>query len=56
VQTGQAALLTIGTSLGATIGGSANVVASALDLKATGTAILEAAGALTLKGSVINEN
>lgn len=56
LQTPKAATLTIGTSLSASIGGAAEVVASTLDLKATGTAILQAAGALTLKGSVINEN
>lgn len=56
VQTGQTAALTIGTSLTASIGGSANLVATALDLKATGAAILEAGGPLTLKGSVINTN
>jgi hypothetical protein len=56
VQTSNAATFTVGTNLNANIGGAANVVATSLDLKATGTAILEAAGPLFLKGSVIHEN
>jgi hypothetical protein len=56
LQTGKAATLTVGTNLTASIGGAADVVATSLDLKATGTAILEAGGDLNLKGSKINEN
>jgi hypothetical protein len=56
LQTAAAAAVSIGTSLTASIGGSANVVAHSLDLKATGTAVLEADGPLNLKGSPINEN
>jgi hypothetical protein len=56
VQTSKAATLTVGTNLNANIGGAANVVATSLDLKATGTAILQAGGDLFLKGSVIHEN
>ncbi|MGZ4258755.1 MAG: hypothetical protein ACXVR0_00365 [Solirubrobacteraceae bacterium] len=56
VQTSKAATLSVGTNLNASITGAANVVATSLDLKATGTAILEAAGPLALKGSVINTN
>ena len=56
LQTSDAATVNVGTNLNASIAGAANVVATSLDLKATGTAILEAAGPLTLKGSVINEN
>ena len=56
LQTSNAATVTVGTNLNATIGGAANLVATSLDLKATGTAILEAGGPLNLKGSVINEN
>jgi hypothetical protein len=56
LQTSKAATLTVGTDLTANIVGDASVVATSLDLKATGTAILEAAGPLFLKGSVIHEN
>ena len=56
MQTSKAATLTIGTNFGASIAGAANVVATSLDLKATGTAILQAGGDLNLKGSKINEN
>ena len=51
-----AATLNVDTNLNASIGGAANVVATSLDLKATGTAILQAGGDLFLKGSVIHEN
>ena len=56
VQASKAATFTVGTDLTANIAGDANVVAMSLDLKATGTAILEAVGPLFLKGSVIHEN
>ena len=56
VQTSKAATLSVGTNLNASITGAANVVATSLDLKATGTAILHADGVLTLKGSIINSN
>jgi hypothetical protein len=56
VQTTKGATVTVGTSLNASVGGAANVLAGSLDLKATGTAILEATGELTLKGSKINQN
>ena len=56
LETSKAATLNVGTNLTASIVGAANVVATSLDLKATGTAILQAAGPLSLKGSVINEN
>jgi hypothetical protein len=56
LETSKAATVTVGTNLSASVAGAANVVATSLDLKATGTAILEAAGPLNLKGSVINQN
>jgi hypothetical protein len=56
LKTAQAATVIVGTSLNANVGGAANLIANSLDLKATGTAILEAGGPLSLRGTVINEN
>lgn len=52
----QSAAVTVGSSLVANVGGAASLVASSLDLKATGPAILEAVGPLSLRGSTITQN
>jgi hypothetical protein len=56
VQTSNAFDLSVGTTLTGSVGGAASVAADSLNLKATGTAILQAIGPLILKGSTISFN